>query len=121
MFKEEEDDRPEYLFSVEQYLKSNASYLKECALAVLEDQVTNFPVFIFHKGEVTWGENITPDAEDTEWFIHLSTAEELIKRGIIELEKAKLFVAGYKNPRQFACVLAVAKEQGVSFIFYPYS
>jgi hypothetical protein len=117
----EEDNRPEYLFSVEQCLKSNASYLKECALAVLEDEVTHFPVFIFHKGEVTWGENITPDDEDAEWFVHLSTAEELIKRGIIELEKAKLFVAGYKNPRQFACVLAVAKEQGASFIFYPYS
>lgn len=119
VFTNGHSEQPGYLYSIEHTLRENGSYLKECAAAVMDDNITNFPVFVFHKGEVTWGENITP-AGDAEWQIHLTTAEDLIRRGVIELEKAKLFVAGFKSPREFACVLAVAKSEGAHFIFYPY-
>lgn len=115
-----ENGQPAYLYSIEHVLRENGSYLKECAAAIMDDNITNFPVFIFHKGEVVWGENITPEGEQAEWQISLTTAEELIRKGVIELEKAKLFVAGFKNPRQYACILAVSKSEGAHFIFYPY-
>ena len=108
------------MYSIEHVLRENGAYLKECAAAVMDDNITNFPVFLFHKGELDWGEDITPEGESAEWRIHLTTAEDLIRRGIIELEKAKLFVAGFKSPREYACVLALSKTEGVHFIFYPY-
>lgn len=120
MFNNEHSEQPGYLYSIEHTLRENGGYLKECAAAVMNDNITNFPVFIFHKGEVAWGENITPEGESAEWQIHLTTAEDLIRRGVIELEKAKLFVAGFKSPRDFACVLALSKTEGAHFIFYPY-
>jgi hypothetical protein len=120
VFTNEHNEQPGYLYSIEHVLRENGTYLKECAGAVMDDLITNFPVFIFHKGEVAWGENVTPEGEQAEWQINLTTAEELIRKGIIELEKAKLFVAGFKNPREFACVLAVTKSEGAHFIFYPY-
>jgi len=115
-----DNEQPAYLYSIEHVLRENGAYLKDCAATIMDDNITNFPVFVFHKGEVTWGENITPEGEQAEWQINLTTAEELIRKGIIELEKAKLFVAGFKNPREFACVLAVTKSEGAHFIFYPY-
>lgn len=121
VFKKDHNEQPAFLFSIEHVLKEQADYLKECAGAIMDDLISNFPVFIMHKGEITWGENITGETnEDMEWQINLSTAEELIRRNIIELEKAKLFVAGFKNPRAYACILAIDKNEGAHFIFYPY-
>lgn len=122
MFTTEHNDNGQlaYLYSIEHALRENATHLKGCAETVMDDNITNFPVFVFHKGEVAWGEDITPEEESAEWRIHITTAEELIRKQVIELEKAKLFVAGFKNPRQFACVLAVSKTEGAHFIFYPY-
>ncbi len=113
--------KPAYLESIEFILKEHAAYMRECSAGVLDDNITNFPVFIVHKGEIAWGEDILSETPGTEWKIHLSTAEELIRRGVIQLEKARLFVTGFKNPREFACILALSKEEGAHFIFYPYS
>lgn len=115
-----DNEQPAYLYSIEHNLKENGDYLKECSAAIMDDNITNFPVFVYHKGELTWGENITPEKNGAEWQINLTTAEDLIRRNVIELEKAKLFVAGFKNPRKFACILALSKEEGAHFIFYPY-
>jgi hypothetical protein len=116
----EHNEKPAYLESISFLLREQGAYMRECSSEVLKNNISLFPVFLIHKGEITWGEDILPETGDSEWKIHLSTAEELIKKGIIQLEKARVFVAGFKNPEEFACLLAISPNEGAHFIFYPY-
>lgn len=98
------------------------SELQSCAAAILDDNISNFPVFILSKQALALGENISERFTDDDldgYQVTASTAEELIKARIIEAEKAKMFVASYKSPRTHACVLAIG-EDGGGFVYFPY-
>ena len=116
----EHDEKPAYLESIRFLLREHGAYMRECSKDVLKNNISLFPVFLVHKGEITWGEEILSETPDSEWKIHMSTAEELIRRGVIQLEKARVFVAGFKNPEAFACLLTISPDEGAHFIFYPY-
>jgi hypothetical protein len=96
--------------------------LQSVSSTILDDGLSNFPIFILCKTPLALGENITEQLSEDDldgYQVMASTAEELIKAHIIEAEKAKVFVASYKNPRQFACVLMVS-ETGSGFVYFPY-
>lgn len=115
-------DKPAYLESLELIIPACNELLSESSEAIMDDGISDFPIFVFHKGGINLGQDISEHAPETasEWYIAASTAEELIKTGIILPEKAKLFVAGYKNPKTHACILAVNEKGDSNFIFYPY-
>lgn len=98
------------------------SDLQMVSATILDDNISNFPIFVICKTPLALGENISDrlSEDDRDGFqIIASTAEELIKARIIEAEKAKMFVASYKSPRQFACVLMVS-DLGSGFVYFPY-
>ncbi|MBL0911209.1 MAG: hypothetical protein IBJ09_02465 [Bacteroidia bacterium] len=106
----------------EAVLQRTWSELQSCAAAILDDNISNFPVFILSRQPVALGENISDRFTEDDldgYFITASTAEDLIKARIIEAEKAKMFVASYKSPRTHACVLAIGDDGG-GFIYFPY-
>lgn len=107
---------------VESILQNTWSELQGVSAAILDDNISNFPIFVICKTALPLGENIsdrfTEDDRDS-FQIMATTAEELIKARIIEAEKAKMFVASYKSPRQFACVLMVS-ENGGGFVYFPF-
>lgn len=112
----------EELQQLQDALNAASEAMKEAALGIVEDDISNFPVFIAHKKPVMLGEPLSSGIEKiSDWKLRATTAEELLKIGVIEPEKAKIFVAGYKNFRTHACVLTIFSPQNQSFIFYPYA
>ena len=107
---------------VESILQNTWSELQGVSAAILDDNISNFPIFVVCKTALPLGENISDrfTEDDLDGYqIMASTAEELIKVRIIEAEKAKMFVASYKSPRQYACVLMIS-ENGGGFVYYPF-
>lgn len=107
---------------LQEALKVASDAMKDAALGIVEDEISNFPIFIAHKEPVMLGEPLSTGIEKiSDWKLRATTAEELLKIGVIEPDKAKIFVAGYKDFRTHACILAIFSAQDQSFIFYPYA
>jgi hypothetical protein len=56
----------------------------------------------------------------TTWSIFASTTEDLIKAGIIQVDKARFFITQYKPVKEYICLFVVASETEAGFIFVPY-
>lgn len=94
--------------------------LKQVALDIRLEGLSEQPIFIAHQHEVSIGEIILDREElGTEWTIQASTLEEFITRGIIQEDKKDVFLYSYKNPDEFACIFVVVPE-GANFVFIPY-
>jgi hypothetical protein len=115
---EQKKDSP--LLSLERDLKFFHESIREVAIEIMVEGLSNYPIFIAHQHELSLGELIL-DRHDlnTEWSIHASTLEEFVEKGVIkEILKAR-FIQSYKNPNDFMCVFVVVPE-GANFIYYPY-
>lgn len=108
------------LKSLETDLIMYSDSIREISDEIIENQVSQHPVFIAHQHEVAIGELIL-DKNDfgTQWNIHVSTVEEFVEAGIIDRSKQKFFVDKYKDPKKFMCLFVVVPE-GANFVFYPY-
>ena len=94
--------------------------LKQVALDIRVEGLSEQPIFIAHQHEVSIGEIILDRKElGTEWTIQASTLEEFLSRGIIQESKKDVFLYSYKNPDEFACIFVVVPE-GANFVFIPY-
>lgn len=114
-------NKPEYLVSLESDVKRYKDAIKEASEAIVNEGVSDYPVFIAHRGAFPIGELILDHKElETQWSIFASTTEELIKAGIIEMEKARFFVTQYKPVNEYMCLFVVASETDAQFIFMPY-
>ncbi len=115
-------DQP-LLEQVAYHLQLHGKTLQDLALQLIADEVTRFPVFIFSQPTVGIGESI-PDLPDATagWHIKVITTEQLIEKGVIPLEKAKHFVASFKSPQDYICLLLIPHApQNPQFIFAPYA
>ena len=108
------------LVSLETDLKFFNESIREVAIEIMVEGLSNYPIFIAHQHELNLGELIL-DRHDlnTEWSIHASTLEEFTEKGVIKPALKERFVKSYKNPNDFMCVFVVVPE-GANFIFYPY-
>lgn len=115
-------EKPSYLDSLEQDIRFYSIAIKEASETIIQDQISNYPVFIAHKGFFPVGELILDKKEyNAEWSINATTAEDLIKEGIIPFEKARFFITQYKLPNEFICLFVVPDDHQASFIFIPYN
>lgn len=111
------------LEQVAYHLQLHGKTLQDIALQLIVDEVTRFPIFIFSQPPVAIGESIPglPDAT-AGWYIKVITTEQLIEKGVIPLEKAKHFVASFKAPQDYICLLLIPHApQTPQFIFAPYA
>lgn len=93
--------------------------LHEAFTGVINEGVSNYPVFIFHQQDINVG---IPIADRNEvagnWSVNVSTLEEFYIKGLVsidQVEDIKKKIAG--DPPQFCC-LVIAGENG-SIIFLP--
>ena len=116
----EENKKESPLVSLEKDLKFFNESIREVAVEIMVEGLSNYPIFIAHQHELNLGEVIL-DRHDlnTEWSIHASTMEEFLEKGIIKEILKERFVSIYKNPHDFMCVFVVVPE-GANFIYYPY-
>jgi len=108
------------LVSLEKDLKFFNESIREVAVEIMVEGVSNYPIFIAHQHELKLGEVILDRYDlNTEWSIHASTLEEFVEKGVIKEVLKERFLATYKNPNDFMCVFVVVPE-GANFVYYPY-
>jgi Tat protein secretion system quality control protein TatD with DNase activity len=101
-------------------LELYADSVKEIAMEIIVEGISENPIFIAHQHTVSIGEVILDRKElNTEWTIQASTFEEFVEKGIITPEKKALFLKSYKKPEDYMCVFVIVPE-GANFIYYPY-
>ena len=118
----EGDNKPKEspLKSLEADLKFYNESLKEVAIEIMVEGISELPIFVAHQHEVKLGEPILDRNElNTGWSIHASTIEEFTEKGLIQADKKEKFIKQYKDPYQFMCVFVIVPE-GANFIFFPY-
>lgn len=108
------------LVSLEKDLDLYAESVKEIALEIIAEGISQYPVFVAHQHTVAIGEMIlNKDELNTNWTIQASTVEEFVEKGIIKPERKEEFLKHYKRPADFMCVFVIVPE-GANFIYYPY-
>ena len=113
--------REERLLSLRQDMKKIGLYLQSVAREIIDNQVSNYPVFIVHKEpSISMGRVVLQaDTSRTFWTYSASLLEEFIKRDIVGKEKLDDFRTVYKDPQMFACFFLLTPED-MDFIFCPY-
>lgn len=115
------NEKPAYLVSLEKDLELFKEAIMEASNAIVGEGVSDYPVFIASKEFFPIGELILDKEElQTNWSIFASTTEDLIKAGIIQVDKARFFITQYKPIKEYICLFVVASENEAGFIFVPY-
>lgn len=108
------------LKSLESDLKFYNESIKEVAVEIIAEGISEYPIFVAHQHEVNLGELILDKNElNTGWTIQASTIEEFTEKGIILPDKKDRFIKHYKDPYRFMCLFVVVPE-GANFVFFPY-
>ncbi|MBE2247225.1 MAG: hypothetical protein IAE67_08200 [Candidatus Competibacteraceae bacterium] len=113
--------KPDFIESLQKHIVLYKDAIHDASESILKDGVSDYPVFIMHKVPVPFGELLISHEEvETEWSLSATTAEDLIKLGIIQVEKAKYFVSNFNSHEEQICVFAIPDENNARFIFTPY-
>ncbi len=114
-------EKPAYLDSLQKDLGIYKEPIMEASLSIVGEGISDYPVFIASKEFFPIGELILDKEElETTWSIFASTTEDLIKAGIIQVDKARFFITQYKPVKEYICLFVVASETEAGFIFVPY-
>lgn len=109
------------LLSLEVDLKLFSESIREVAIEIMVEGLSQYPIFIAHQHKVDLGEMILDKEElNTEWSVQASTLEEFIERGVIKKELRERFISSYKNPNNYMCIFAIVPE-GANFVYFPYA
>lgn len=109
------------LISLETDLRFFSESIREVAIEIMVEGLSQYPIFIAHQHEVGLGEMILDKNElNSEWSVQASTLEEFIERGVIKKELRERFISSYKNPNDYMCVFAIVPE-GANFVYFPYA
>jgi len=91
--------------------------MREAADTIIDENVSEYPLFIVHQQEVEIGIPIAIRGKVRgNWSINASTMEEMISKNILNSEKVDSFKTIYKSPRTHLCCF-VLSELGAQFIF----
>ncbi len=105
---------------LETELNTYQAILNKAADAILDQEVSDYPIFIAHQQDnIDIGLPLA-DREQVSgnWSIHASTLEEFVKKQLIKADKMDDFKQVYKDPRLYICVFAI-QEIGATFVFIP--
>jgi len=95
--------------------------IREVAIEIIAEGLSQYPIFVAHQHQVQVGELILDREElGTQWTIQASTLEEFVEKGIILKERKAHFIKNYKKPEDYICLFVIVPE-GANFVFYPYS
>ena len=122
LLNENNNDKPQSpLLSLEVDLKFFSESIREVAIEIMVEGLSQYPIFVAHQHVVDLGEMILDKNElNSEWSIQASTLEEFIERGAIKKELRERFISSYKNPNDYMCVFVIVPE-GANFVYFPYA
>lgn len=104
---------------LEQELKTYIEPLSKAADTVINESVSNYPIFVAHQSSTDIGIPII-DREKVagNWSINLSSLEEFATKGLIVADKLDDFKALYQSNTKQLCFF-VLSELGATFNFLP--
>ena len=106
---------------IERALAPYQELLAQTSDAILDHDISNYPIFVVHQQEVEIGVKIIEreEQENTDsWTIQASMLEEFVSKKIIDLERVEEFREIYKSPQKYFC-LFILNELGAQFVFLP--
>lgn len=104
---------------LEEELEDYKPIMAQASAAILDQEVSKYPIFVVHQQDVEIGVVIVDsDRSGGLWSVHASTLEEFVSKQIIEYEKVDDFREVYKSPKNYFC-LFVLSELGANFVFLP--
>lgn len=115
------DDKPlsPVLQSIQEDFQVIGSFVKEFSGHVVNDEISEFPMFIAFKENAPIGRPFLNTGEHhLKWNYHASVLEEFVSTGIIPREKVDDFISNFPDPLERACVLIIVEGEA-SFIFIP--
>jgi hypothetical protein len=113
------NEQIEKYLQLEDDLRRYRKALNEALDIMLDQDVTNYPIFIFHQQELEMGVPIIEAGESTGlWSVHASSLEEFVMKNIIETEKVDEFRRVFREHDHHLC-LFVLSELGAQFIYIP--
>jgi len=117
---EQNDKKVSPLVSLEKDLELYKESIKEIAMEIIAEGISQHPIFVAHQHTVSIGEMILDKDElNTNWTIQASMVEEFVEKGLIKPDFKELFLRAYKKPQEYMCVFVIVPE-GANFIYYPY-
>ena len=102
---------------LEMELKPLLPMLGKAADAILDQEVSKYPIFIIAKNDVAIGLPLIERAPP-HWSVNATTLEEFATKGLIEPEKVEDFREVYKDPQENLCLFVIDEEKA-TFIFLP--
>jgi hypothetical protein len=113
-------ERNDILKSLEKDIRFYSDSIKELAFEILDNKVSEYPIFVAHQNIIELGEMILNSEDfDKDWSINASILEEFIEKGLVLKDKVSEFKKVYKDPKKNICIFLVTKELA-NFIFIPY-
>jgi len=104
---------------LEKSLHPYKEILGKAADAVLEQEISSYPIFVLHRQEIELGLAIVTELKNpTDWLVNISTVEEFSTKQVIGASRVKHFTKIYKNPSDFLC-LFIIDDFGANFVFIP--
>lgn len=104
---------------LEKELEAYKPLMGKAADSILDQEISDYPIFIIHQLEVAVGiPLVEKNNDDLRWSIAASSLEEFVSKQLIEQQKVDSFRTIYKDPNKFLC-LFVLSELGAHFIFMP--
>ena len=106
-----------------QNLKAEIDFYRETLIEVsrdiIDNEISNFPVFIAHEGTIAFGEKIL-DHNDfgKHWSINATHLDELIRVGLVTKEGEDHFKSAFKDPKEHFCILLIS-DRSAHFVFAP--
>lgn len=108
------------LNEIKEDLNFYSEAIKEVSDEMLNERLTEYPIFIAHQHEVHAGELILDRQElGRYWSINATTLEELEQKGFFNKERTQYFKKIFKNPRSYMCVLLITSLGG-NVLFHPF-
>ncbi len=106
---------------LEEELRSYKKALGKASDIILDERVSNYPIFVLHKGTSQIGIPLIRREEIAgNWSVNASSLEEFAAKQLIRNDRIDDFRAAFKDPAEWLC-LFVADENGANFIFMPRS
>ena len=104
---------------LEEELSAQKAVMGQAADAIIDQDVSSYPIFVTHQHQVDIGVPIIEKKEDgPEWSVNASSLEEFATKKVIDMSRIENFKTVYKDPRAFLC-LFVLSDMGANFIFLP--
>lgn len=109
------------LQQLKEQLSPYLSLMTNTAQAILDQDISNYPIFIVYQEEENAGLGlpvVAADMKTVAWSVNISTLEELAAKKVVAMENVERFTSVYKtNPTSLCCL--VWQEGNAQFVFIP--